>query len=239
MRKSKIYYLPTLLLGIPLFLYIDSPYFSHYIIDSQHLATFLVGLVFFYLFIRSNKRTRSIMLIGIVVGLVGEFLFSKILGMYHYRLNNIPLWVGFGHSLIFASVHRIIRTSLFLKHKQKILRYSLVFIFFYALSWLVLADDIFGFIATIAFLTMLFIVKKSRLFFTIMFLIVCYIEVIGTSTITWWWPHTLMGSFDAITSANPPSGIALFYFLFDFVVLHIYLALNRDVKERYMRRKVI
>lgn len=239
MQKSKVYYLPALLLGIPLFLYIDSPYFAHYFKDSQHLATLLVGLVFFYLYKRSNSRTRAIMLIGIVVGLLGEFLFSKVLGMYHYRLDNIPLWVGFGHSLIFASVHRIIRRPLFLEHKQKIQNYSVAFIAIYASAWFVFANDLFGFITTLAFLAMLYIVKKSRMFFTVMFLIVCYIEIIGTTMLTWWWPPTLMGTFDTLVSANPPTGVAIFYFLFDFVVLHTYLALNPKTKKRYNRQKVI
>ncbi|MEA1983161.1 MAG: hypothetical protein U9N39_06425 [Campylobacterota bacterium] len=239
MRRSKVYYAPTLLLAIPLFLYIDSPYFADYFKESQHLATLLVSLAFFYLYKRSNTRTRAIMLIGVVVGLTGEFLFSKVLGMYHYRLDNIPLWVGFGHSLIFAAVHRIIRRPFFLDNKEKIQKYSLLFIFFYASAWLVFANDLFGFMTTMAFLILLLFVKKSRLFFTIMFLIVCYIEVIGTTTMSWWWPTTLMGIFENIPSANPPSGIAIFYFLFDFAVLHTYLFLNPQTRKRYKRRKVI
>ena len=236
MRKSKLHYIFALSLGIPLFLLIDSPYCAVYMPASQNLSTFLVLLVYITLYKRSSKRFRTIMLIGVGVGFAGEFLFSLILGMYHYRLGNIPLWVGFGHSLIFASVHKVIRIPFILKHHTATLKTLLAFIVIYATTWLVLKNDVFGFIATLMFLLLLAIEKKSQMFFTVMFVIVAYIELVGTTTGTWQWPDMLMGRFSSIPSANPPSGIAFFYFLFDYIVLFIYLQLNPQVKKRYQQQ---
>ena len=230
MRKSKIHYIFALLLGIPLFLYIDSPYFAIYFQHSQDLATLLVLIAFITLYKRSAKRFRTVMIVGIGVGFLGEFILSIGLGMYHYRLENIPLWVGFGHSLIFASVHKLIRIPYILQNQKKVFRTLLAFILVYATLWLILKDDVFGFGTTLLFLVLLAIDKKSKLFFTVMFVIVAYIEIVGTTTATWFWPDILMGRFELIPSANPPSGIALFYFLFDYIVLFIYLKLNPKVK---------
>ena len=236
MRKSKFHYIFTLLLGVALFLSIDSPYFSTYFPSSQNITTFLVLLVYITLYKRSSKRFRTIMLVGVGVGFAGEFFLSIVLGMYHYRLENIPLWVGFGHSLIFASVHKIIRIPYILKHHNRTLRTLITLIVIYATGWLFLKNDLFGFITTLMFLLLLAIEKKSQMFFTVMFIIVAYIELVGTATGTWQWPNILMGRFDSIPSANPPSGIAFFYFLFDYIVLFIYLQLNPKLKKRYQEQ---
>ena len=236
MRKSKFHYIFTLFIGVAIFLSIDSPYFSSYIPSAQNLTTFLVLIVYVTLYKRSSKRFRTIMLVGVGVGFAGEFFLSLILGMYHYRLENIPLWVGFGHSLIFASVHKIIRIPYILKHHTFTLKILLSLIVIYATAWLILKNDIFGFATTLMFLLLLAVEKKSQMFFTVMYIIVAYIELVGTATGTWQWPTIFMGRFDSIPSANPPSGIAFFYFLFDYIVLFIYLQLNPKLKKRYQKQ---
>jgi len=73
-----------------------------------------------------------------------------------------------------------------------------------------------------------------------MFVVVCYIELIGTSTGCWYWPETAFGIFNWLPSGNPPSGIAVFYFLFDAIVFWVYLyLLHPTTRLRYQRlRKV-
>jgi len=236
LRKSKFHYIFTLFIGVAIFLSIDSPFFASYIPSAQNITTILVLLVYITLYKRSSKRFRTIMLVGVGVGFAGEFFLSILLGMYHYRLDNIPLWVGFGHSLIFASVHKIIRIPYILKHKRSTLLVLLFIIVLYSITWLILKNDVFGFVTTLMFLLLLAIEKKSQMFFTVMFVIVAYIELVGTATGTWQWPNILMERFESIPSANPPSGIAFFYFLFDYIVLFIYLQLNPQVKKRYQKQ---
>ena len=229
----------AIFVGIPIFLILDSDYVGEYIAYSQSIATLLVVLVFFNSYRKTSKRVKHIMLLGVAVGFIGEIFFSLILGMYHYRYENIPLWVGFGHSLIFVSVYKVARYKYVLKNIVPIKMALLSFAIGYTILWLYLANDWFGFWSSIAFMFILLIAKKSQLFFLIMFLIVCYIEQVGTSTGTWFWPNTLLGMYDWMPSGNPPSGIAVFYFLFDAIILVLYLTIHKKVKYRWNRLKNI
>lgn len=72
-----------------------------------------------------------------------------------------------------------------------------------------------------------------------MFVEVCYVELVGTATGCWYWPEMAFGLYPWLPSANPPSGIAVFYFLFDAAVLLIYLnILSPRVKQRYKNMKL-
>ncbi|MDX8406267.1 MAG: hypothetical protein R8K50_08995 [Mariprofundus sp.] len=226
-----------ILLGIPLFLVVDSPYGDQLLHGwGQELAIFLVFVAFLHAWRRSCQRVKNVMLIGIVVGMAGELIFSLLLGMYHYRLGNVPLWVAFGHGLIFAVVFRMAHSEWVIKRERIIQNVLLFFAAAYSLLWLLWADDWYGFLCTILFVSVLFTAKKSRLFFLIMFAVVCYIEQIGTATGCWYWPDTLLGVDGWVASGNPPSGIAVFYFLFDAIVFYFYLhVLHRPTGLRYQR----
>lgn len=234
--SSRKKYPISIILGVPLFLYLDSPYFENYFEHAQLLATFLVIIAFYKSYLHNSKRVRFIMITGVFVGFIGEIFFSLYLGMYHYRLENIPLWVGFGHSLIFSSVYQLVRTSFILNNEAIIKKVLISFAIAYSLFWFYLDNDLFGLLTTVGFLVLIFMAKKSQLFFLIMYLIVVYIEQVGTSTLTWYWPSTMMGIFPSIQSGNPPSGIAIFYFLFDYIVLFLYLKTNKKLKNRFESR---
>lgn len=222
---------------VPLYLMVDSDYGDNVLHGyGQELAVVLIFIAFLYSYSKSNYRVRSIMLIGMAVGMAGELLFSLGLGMYHYRLDNVPLWLLFGHGLIFAAVYRISHSPAIWHHREHIQQGLVAFAMFYAFLWLILDNDWFGFLCTVVFLFILFYAKRSRLFFLIMFVEVCYIEQIGTATGCWYWPEMTLGLFSWLPSGNPPSGVAVFYFLFDAVVSFIYLnILNPKIKVRYQR----
>ncbi len=225
------------LVGTALFLVIDSPigdgWFNGH---GQAVAVVLVGFAFAFSYWRSSRRAREIMIIGIVVGLMGEYILSMVLGMYHYRFYNIPLWLIFGHSLIFASVFRLSHHPYIVHHQMVIKKWLFIFSVVYSFVWLFWANDWFGFLYSLIFFLVLYFAKKSQLFFLIMFFIVAYLEQIGTATGTWYWPEIAFGKFEWLPSGNPPVGIAAFYFLFDFIVMTLYLnLLHPSVKERYRR----
>lgn len=235
--KDKLPYRTILktLIGTALFLTIDSSigdaWFSGH---GQAVAVSLVGFAFIFSYWRSSKRAREIMLIGIVVGLTGEYILSMVLGMYHYRFHNIPLWLIFGHSLIFASVFRLSHHPYILARQVVIKKWLLAFSVVYSITWLLWANDWFGFLYSLIFFVIFFYAKKSQLFFLIMFFIVAYLEQIGTATGTWYWPEIAFNKFEWIPSGNPPVGIAAFYFLFDGIVMAFYMnVLHRNVKKRY------
>jgi len=159
------------------------------------------------------------------------------LGMYHYRFHNIPLWLFFGHSLIFASVFRLTHHPYIITRQEVIKKWLFVFSVIYSVGWLVWANDVFGFLYSVVFFVILFFAKKSQLFFLIMFAIVAYLEQIGTAKGTWNWPEIAFSKFEWLPSGNPPVGIAAFYFLFDFMVMAFYLnVLHPKVRDRFSRR---
>lgn len=223
-------------IGTALFLLLDSPVGDGWFAGhGQAVAVVLVALAFVFSYKRSSKRAKQVMLIGIIVGLTGEYILSMVLGMYHYRYHNIPLWLFFGHSLIFASVFRLSHHPYILIRQTIIKRYLFMFAVLYSFVWLIWADDWFGFLYSLIFFVILYKAKKSQLFFLIMFFIVAYLEQIGTATGTWYWPEIAFGKFEWLPSGNPPVGIAAFYFLFDFIVMGFYLnVLHPEVKERYI-----
>ncbi|MDQ6993910.1 MAG: hypothetical protein Q9M31_10570 [Mariprofundus sp.] len=232
MKKYRLIILT--LLGIPIFLLLDSHYGDQLFGYGQHLTTLLVLAAFMKAYVGSPQRVKHVMLIGVVVGMAGELFFSLLLGMYHYRLENVPLWVALAHGLIFALVFRLSHKSWVKQSEPLIQSCLLLFAAVYSLFWLLWANDWYGFLCSVAFMAILFTAKKSRLFFLIMFAVVCYIEQVGTATGCWYWPETLLGIESWLPSGNPPSGIAVFYFLFDAAVFWFYMyILHPKTKLRY------
>ena len=101
-HKESIRSMLFLIVGVPIFLLLDSEHGDALVGNGQWVANILVFLAFIRAYRNGTQRVRNVLLIGVIVGLLGEFLFSRVLGMYHYRLDNIPLWLAFAHGLIFA-----------------------------------------------------------------------------------------------------------------------------------------
>ena len=100
-------------------LFFDGIYFNTNVIESQLMLNILMGLAFLAMLYRANSRARKLMIIGVVLGFVGEHFFSRFLGMYTYRLDNVPLYVPFGHGVLYARIFRFSKASLVKKyHKQ-------------------------------------------------------------------------------------------------------------------------
>ncbi|ATX79679.1 hypothetical protein Ga0123461_1260 [Mariprofundus aestuarium] len=174
------------------------------------------------------------MVITMFVGMAIELFLSLGLGMYHYRLDNVPLWLLFGHGFIFALVFRLSRKQWAIKRTIVIQKTLLCFAVLYSVFWLIWANDWFGFLSAIAFMAIVYFAKKMRLFLLIMFTVVCYIELIGAATGCWDWPETAFNVSSWLASGNPPSGIAVFYLIINIIVFWIYMRLlHPTTKRRY------
>jgi len=60
------------------------------------------------------------------------------------------------------------------------------------------------------FSALIFYKRESRLFFVSMYLLVAYLELIGTYFQCWSWPPFLLNKWPAIASANPPAASQFF-----------------------------
>jgi hypothetical protein len=105
----------------------------------------------------------------------------------------------------------------------------------FALFYLVVFNDVFGFIMTIFVFLILIKRPKDQLFFLTMYIVVAVLEIGGTAYEVWSWPDTAFGFFPLLKSHNPPSGISLFYFLLDVGCFVLYTQINRKAWKRVKR----
>lgn len=224
--KSPVYAtlksLGALYLFILFGLFLDSFYMLEITKDAQFYANGSMfigfGITFFYV----NKRIKEQMVYAVIIGVLGEYLFSVAMGMYTYRLENVPHYVPAGHALVYVAVLYFSRAKSIIKHRIKLEKVFAIFIFIYAAVFLILKNDVFGFVMTIATLFILRNKPRERLFYLTMYISVAYLEIIGTNYLCWKWPATAWGVFDFLPSHNPPSGISFFYFLLDLGTLWFY-----------------
>lgn len=223
---------------ISLGLFLDSSFFANnYYEHGQQINTLLVVLVYSYLYWKGTSRVRQQLVYAFLIGLVGEYIFSIALGMYTYRLENIPHYIPFGHAVVFTGVYFFSR-----KQKVKFFRKQLELFFtisiaIYSLFLLVFKNDIFGFSLTILVFLSLRKYPKERLFYLSMFFIIGFIEVLGTSLGCWEWPSIAFGKFEFLPSSNPPSGICFFYYGLDRGTLSIYKRRNKAAWNRFKQMR--
>ncbi len=221
-------------------LFLDSFYMLEITKDAQFYANISMFIGFAITFWQVNNRIREQMIYAVVIAILGEYLFSIFLGMYTYRLENVPHYVPPGHALVYVGVLYFSRAASIIKNKHKIEKIFSICILVYATAFLIFGNDVFGFVMTIATLLILRKKPRERLFYLTMYITVAYLEIIGTHYLCWKWPSTAWGVFDFLPSFNPPSGISLFYFLLDLGTLWFYkkrhkIAWSRMKNMRRMR----
>jgi len=233
--KYKHIYLPVLILLWPA-LFLDSTTLAEQLPYNQWLTNILVFMTYIWIYRYVSKAVRQLMIFGLLVGFFGEVFFSLVLGMYTYRLDNIPLYIPFGHAVIYASIYYLVKEPVVLKHQHAVEFFLYPLMIIYASLWLFLANDLFGFICMIMTLWLLYKQPSSRLFFLLMFFMVIYLELVGTYYQCWLWPGIWFDTYAWMPSANPPSGIGGFYFAFDIGCLWLYKHYNR---KRWQRLRAI
>ena len=214
-------------------LYVDSTHLASIFPQAQLMSNILMILAFLMLYYRSVPRTRKLMIYAVIIGFIGEYIFSIVLGMYTYRLSNLPLYIPFGHAAVYARTFVFSKASVVRKYAKEVTTFFYILISLFALFYLIVFNDVFGFVMTIGVFLMLIKRKKDRLFFLTMYIVVAVLEIGGTAYSVWSWPDTAFGVFDLLPSHNPPSGISLFYFLLDVGCFVIYILVNRSTWKRF------
>lgn len=190
------------------------------------------------LFGAASKRLRWLMVLGVFAATLGEVVFSLGLEMYSYRQGGIPLYVPPGHTILYAAIFIGTRARLLRRHPRAAAALFYGAAAAFSLAWFHLHADQWGLVCFALFSVLLLAVRGSRAYFSAMYLLVAYLELCGTSAGAWAWPATLMSKPGALTSANPPSGVALFYCLFDLSCLALYFGLRFRSFERWVSYRV-
>jgi hypothetical protein len=213
-------------------LYFDSTHLAEKFEYNQFLTNVFMLLAFYWLYSRSVKRTKELMIYAVILGFLGEYFFSVYLDMYTYRLGNVPLYVPFGHAAVYGRVYVFSKAAVVRKYHKILERFMYVVISLFALGYLVFFNDVFGFVMTLCVFALLIKRPKDRMFFLTMYIIVAVLEIGGPAYGAWKWPDTAFGIFDFLPSNNAPSGISLFYFLLDIGCFVLYTQRNKISWQR-------
>ena len=213
-------------------LFLDSFYMVKVTKNAQFYATALMLIVFFITFFNVPKRIKEQMINAVLIGFFGEYLFSIVLGMYTYRLENIPHYIPFGHAFVYIAVLYFSKASSIKRRRLQIEKFLTITIIIYATIFLIFKNDVFGFVMTVATLLILRNRSKEQLFYLTMYTSVVILELVGTYYKCWFWPTTAWNVVSFLPSGNPPSGISLFYFLLDLGTLWLYKQRHREVWQR-------
>ncbi len=167
-----------------------------------------------------DRATRVQVGVVVAYATVIEYVFAGWLGVYVYRLENVPAFVPPGHGLVYLAAFAIGRSAWAHRHSRPFVAATLVAGACWAIWGVTLSSrpDVLG-----AFwfgCLLLFAWKgKSPLLYAAAFLVVSYLEIVGTSLGTWaWQPYDVTG---LVSIGNPPSGIAGGYAWFDAAALYL------------------
>jgi hypothetical protein len=192
----------------------------------------LLGLsawVFLAIALRCQPReVRIQVLVLVAVATVLEVIGSIIWGAYHYRLDNLPLYVPAAHGLFYLSALRGASLPILQRHGHAVIVAVTAFATLYMLRNLTLAlPDLLGFVTWAIFIR--FIVRGTApLLYAVSFVMTTALELYGTSLGIWTWQPVL--PLFMLPAANPPSGVGAGYAAMD--------ALTRRIVKRLRHRTV-
>jgi hypothetical protein len=178
----------------------------------------LVGVLTWAILIAVLRRQpRTVRLqVGVVIVLATcvEYAASPLLGLYTYRLHNVPMYVPPGHGLVYLAALSIGRSPLASRLRWPLIGFALAVCGAWALWGAVLAprQDLFGAVIYL-FLVRFILVGRQPLVYAGAFIVCSYLELVGTGIGAWRWAlHDPSG---ALTIGNPPSGIPGAYCFLD------------------------
>jgi hypothetical protein len=192
--------------------------------------TVLVGLLR-----REAPLVRAQTAVVVVLATLVEYTFSPLLEAYVYRIGTVPLFVPPGHGLVYLAALALGRSALLRAAPRIAVGATVVVGAVWAAAGLVGAPrpdalGAFWFLCLLGFLCW----GRSRLLYVGAFVVVGYLELLGTHLGTWAWATSdpVLG---IVSQGNPPSGAAGGYGWFDLYALMFaprLLGAARSVRER-------
>ena len=131
---------------------------------------------------------RSRVFVVVVVATTAELIFSTLLGVYDYRLGNLPLFVPAGHGLVYLAGYRFSQTRVARVHPRLIVGLAIAG----ALGWGILGltnvlgrVDVAGAIA-VAFLVLFLIIGRAPVLYAGVFFFVAFFKTFFTGFLALW-----------------------------------------------------
>ena len=154
----------------------------------------------------------------VVVATAVEYTFSPLLEVYTYRFDNVPAYVPPGHGLVYLAALGLGRSLLVRAH----LRLCTALVLAVGGAWAVAGVTLTGradVLGLVWFCCLAGFLRwgPSRPLYIGAFVVVSYLEILGTALGTWeWQPRDPTG---VVSIGNPPSGAAGGYGWFDLYAL--------------------
>lgn len=198
-------------IGFPFFTVLalgtDSVFFTEHYFDGRQLTNVLCILYFAGFYFTSNSYLRKLMLVMLGLSYIGELLFCSLLGMYSYRTPAIPLYVPFGHAIVYVSGYVFANTEWSISKELYLRKYFLSFFALLFLSVALFLKDYFSLLLGILFFVLLKRKRWQNLYCFIAFCVI-FIELVGTYFKCWTWVPNVFG---VIPTSNPPMGAVFVY----------------------------
>jgi hypothetical protein len=162
----------------------------------------------------AERRAQALAVVAFAT--IGEVIGSLIVGVYTYRLHNLPLFVPPAHGLVYLTG---LSLALALERHTRVLVAAAAVA---AATWGLLGlfvlprRDVAGAIGVPILLLFLWR-GRNRAVYAGVFLVVAGLELYGTAIGTWRWAQYVPGL--GIPDGNPPSGVAAGYVWFDVMAL--------------------
>jgi hypothetical protein len=177
---------------------------------GQLVASAWFWAVFFWLLKTSPREWRLPFYACLVWATAGEIFLSLVLGLYTYRLENIPLFIPPGHVLLFylglVLAPRVPRAFVTLVPAAAV-GYA-------AFAWINGYDTIS--IPLIVMFILCMLQSEGRRLYAAMFVASLILEVYGTWIGNWVWHRDV--PYLGLNSANPPLAAGAFYCALDLLV---------------------
>jgi hypothetical protein len=198
-----------------LMLFLDSRAVAGAGYDGQLLANLVVPAYLLLLTRAAPRDLRLMMVLIVPLSLAGEVLFSLLLDLYLYKVDQVPVYVPFGHAVVFSTGWLVSRTEAVERHGRAIQRALLPFYGLLLAGAVLWRGDtlsiLLGLICALALWR-----KRAQPLYLIMGLLVLYVELAGTAFGCWAWQARPLGLFE---TTNPPVGAIVFYILGDMLTL--------------------
>jgi hypothetical protein len=205
--------------------------------DASLLQQRLIGVgtwaLLLWLLRTESREARVQVAVVVAFATLIEYVFAGWLGVYVYRLHNVPAFVPPGHGLVYLAALSIGRSA-WARRTSWLQPLTLLVCGAWAIWGLTLSPTLdtlgaFWFCCLLVFSRY----GASQLVYSGAFLVVSFLEIVGTSLGTWaWQPHDPATGLIGI--GNPPSGIAGGYAWFDLaaLVLTPHLLRRWDARKR-------
>jgi hypothetical protein len=208
-------------------------------LTEQRLLGAGTWLLLILLLLREPVWIRAQVGVVVVFATLVEYTFSYELHVYVYRLHNVPWFVPPGHGLVYLGALAIGRSPAVISRARLLIPATLLVSGGYAAWGLFLSgrQDVLGalwFGCLAAFLLR----GRQPTVFVGAFVIVTYLELVGTHLGTWTW-QLKDPIAHLISMGNPPSGAAGGYGFFDAAALALAPRIDAALAGRRKRREQV